>query len=222
MKIIRRRKLLALAALIGCAAVVIGRTNATAQNNPSADEAAQIASDAYIYGYPLVTVEMTRRVLTNAAAPVGLHAPMGQFANAREYPTAAFKDVTAPNADTLYSSAFLDLSKEPYILSIPDAEGRYYMIPMLDGWTTVFQVPGKRTTGTKAQKYAITGPGWSGTLPDGVTEYKSPTNMVWIIGRIYCTGTPADYKAVHALQNKLALVPLRTCLRMHEVWWWDE
>jgi hypothetical protein len=121
----------------------------------SADQAAAIGTDAYIYGYPLVTVEITRRVVTNAARPVGLHAPMGQFASAREYPTAAFKDVTAPNADTLYSSAFLDLSKEPYILSIPDAKGRYYLMPMLDGWTTVFQVPGKRTTGTKAQKYAL-------------------------------------------------------------------
>jgi len=174
----------------------------------SADEATAIATDAYIYGYPLVTVEMTRRVTTNAAAPVGLRAPMGQFASAREYPTAAFKDVTAPNADTLYSSAFLDLSKEPYVLSIPDAHGRYYLMPMLDGWTTVFQVPGKRTTGTKAQKYAITGPGWSGALPDGVTEYKSPTNMVWIIGRIYCTGTPQDYQAVHQMQDNLSLVPL--------------
>ena len=174
----------------------------------SADEATAIATDAYIYGYPLVTVEMTRRVLTNVAAPVGLRTPMGRFISAREYPTAAFKDVTAPNADTLYSSAFLDLSKEPYILSIPDAKGRYYLMPMLDGWTTVFQVPGKRTTGTKAQKYAITGPGWTGTLPAGVTEYTSPTNMVWIIGRIYCTGTPADYKAVHAMQDELSLVPL--------------
>ncbi|HUN56876.1 MAG TPA: DUF1254 domain-containing protein [Candidatus Binataceae bacterium] len=172
------------------------------------DEAVAIGTDAYIYGYPLVTVEMTRRVVTNVASPVGLHAPMGQFGNAREYPTAAFKDVTAPNADTLYSSAFLDLSKEPYVLSIPNAKGRYYLMPMLDGWTTVFQVPGKRTTGTKAQKYAITGPGWSGTLPDGMTKYKSPTNMVWIIGRIYCTGAPADYKAVHAMQDELSLVPL--------------
>ena len=133
---------------------------------------------------------------------------MGQFASARGYPTAAFRDVTAPNADTLYSSAFLDLSKEPYVLSIPDAHGRYYLFPMLDAWTTVFQVPGKRTTGTGSQTYAITGPGWSGTLPAGVTEYKSPTNMVWIIGRIYCTGTPADYRAVHAMQDKLSLVPL--------------
>ena len=79
---------------------------------------------------------------------------------------------------------------------------------MLDGWTNVFQVPGKRTTGTKAQKYAITGPGWSGTLPAGVTEYKSPTGLVWVLGRIYCTGTPEDYKAVHALQDQVSIVPL--------------
>jgi hypothetical protein len=79
---------------------------------------------------------------------------------------------------------------------------------MLDGFTNVFQVPGKRTTGTKAQTYAITGPGWSGELPAGVTEYKSPTALVWILGRIYCTGTPEDYKAVHALQDKISVVPL--------------
>jgi hypothetical protein len=182
--------------------------NSPAPNGPSTDEATQIATDAYIYGYPLITVEMTRRVTTNTAAPVGLRAPMGQFARAREYPTAAFKDVTAPNADTLYSSAFLDVSKEPYVLSLPDAHGRYYLFPMLDAWTTVFQVPGTRTTGTEAQKYAITGPGWSGTLPDGVTEYKSPTSMVWIIGRIYCTGTPKDYTAVHKMQDEITLVPL--------------
>jgi len=93
-------------------------------------------------------------------------------------------------------------------LSIPDMKDRYFLFPMLDGWTNVFQVPGKRTTGTKAQKYAITGPGWSGTLPAGVTEYKAPTNLVWILGRIYCTGTPEDYKAVHALQDQVSAVPL--------------
>jgi uncharacterized protein (TIGR03000 family) len=171
-------------------------------------EALAIATDAYVYGYPLVTMEMTRRVITNAAEPKGTHGPMGQFVNLREYPTAAFKEVTAPNADTLYSSAWLDLTKEPYVLSIPDAKDRYFLFPMLDGWTDVFQDPGKRTTGDKAQKYLITGPGWAGTVPEGVTEYKSPTNMVWIIGRTYCTGTPEDYKAVHAFQDQLGLVPL--------------
>ena len=171
-------------------------------------EALETGIDAYVYGYPLVTMEMTRRVMTNVAQPEGTRAPMGVFVKMRSYPTAAFRDVTAPNADTLYTTTWLDVSKEPWVLSIPDMKDRYYLFPMLDGWTDVFQVPGKRTTGTKAQKYAITGPGWTGTLPEGVTEYKSPTGMVWILGRIYCTGTPEDYKAVHTLQDKFSVVPL--------------
>jgi hypothetical protein len=166
------------------------------------------AQDAYIYGYPLVTMEMTRRIVTNVAALQGLRAPMGQFAKARQYPDASFRDVTAPNADTLYTSAFIDVGKEPWLLGIPDMKDRYYLFPMLDGWTDVFQVPGKRTTGTGAQTYAITGPGWKGALPSGVKEYKSPTSIVWILGRIYCTGTPEDYAAVHALQDQCTLVPL--------------
>ena len=167
-----------------------------------------LASDAYIYGYPLVTMEMTRRVMTNVAAPQGTRAPMGQIIKARHYPDASFRDVTAPNADTLYTTAWLDLGAEPWVLSVPDMKDRYFLLPMLDGWTNVFQVPGKRTTGTRAQTYAITGPGWKGKLPSGVRELKSPTNMVWILGRIYCTGTPEDYAAVHALQDQFKLVPL--------------
>jgi len=164
--------------------------------------------EAYVYGYPLVTMEMTRRVMTNVEKPGGTRAPMGQFVRMREYPDAAFRDVTAPNADTLYTTAWIDLDKEPWVLSLPDANDRYYLFPMLDGWTNVFQVPGKRTTGTGPQKYAITGPGWKGQLPEGVTEYKSPTDIVWLLGRIYCTGTPEDYAAVHKLQDEISLVPL--------------
>ena len=171
-------------------------------------EAREIAIDAYMYAYPLVTMEITRRVSTNVEKPEGSKAPMGQFARLRNYPAVDDHTVTAPNADTLYTITWLDVSKEPWILSIPDMKDRYFLFPMLDGWTNVFQVPGKRTTGTKAQKYAITGPGWSGTLPAGVTEYKAPTDMVWVLGRIYCAGTPEDYKAVHALQDQVAAVPL--------------
>ena len=167
-----------------------------------------LATDAYIYGYPLVTMEMTRRVITNVASPVGTRAPMGQLIRLREYPNASFRDITAPNADTLYTTAFFDVGREPWVLSIPDMKDRYFLMPMLDGWTTVFQVPGKRTTGTGAQTYAITGPGWSGTLPAGVREYKSATNIVWLLGRIYCTGTPQDYAEVHRLQDEMKLVPL--------------
>jgi hypothetical protein len=116
--------------------------------------------------------------------------------------------VTAPNADTLYTTTFVDVGKEPWVVSIPNMKGRYALFPMLDGWTTVFQVPGKRTTGTGAQTYAITGPGWHGTLPAGVKQYKSPTSIVWLLGRIYCTGTPEDYAGVHALQDQVKVVPL--------------
>ncbi len=117
------------------------------------------------------------------------------------YPTAEYRDVPGANTDTLYTTVWLDVSKEPWIFSIPDMGDRYYMMPMLDGWTNVFKSPGTRTTGNKAQKYAITGPGWSGTLPEDVTEYKSPTGLVWILGRIYCTGTPEDYAEVHAFRT---------------------
>ncbi|SDA92324.1 DUF1254 domain-containing protein [Sinorhizobium sp. NFACC03] len=167
-----------------------------------------LAVEAYIYGYPLVTKEMTRRVVTNVAQPEGSKGPMGHIIKLREYPNASFKDVTAPNADTLYTTAFVDVGKEPWVLSIPDMKDRYFLFPMLDGWTTVFQVPGKRTTGDGAQSYAITGPGWQGTIPDGVTEYKSATSIVWILGRIYCDGSPEDYAAVHALQDQCKLSPL--------------
>ena len=175
----------------------------------SDDEAVAIATNAYIYGYPLVTMEITRRVATNIDVPNETgHAPMGQFSHMRKYPDASFRDVTAPNADTLYSTAWLDLSKEPYVLSLPDTKGRYYLMPMLDGWTNVFTDPGKRTTGAGAQTYAIVGPSWNGDLPKDVKEVRSPTNMAWVLGRTYSTGTAKDYEEVHALQDKYSLVPL--------------
>ena len=172
------------------AAEAEAKAKAAAEAAAKEKEALELAVEAYVYGYPLVTMETTRRISTNVAKAEGTRAPMGQFARLREYPTAAFRDVTAPNADTLYTVVWLDVSKEPWIVNQPDMKGRYFLMPMLDGWTNVFAVPGKRTTGTGAQKYAITGPGWTGTLPAGVTEYKSPTGMVWLLGRIYCTGTP--------------------------------
>jgi hypothetical protein len=181
---------------------------AAAENAAKELEAREIAIDAYVYAYPMVTMEVTRRVMTNVEKPEGSKAPMGQFARLRSYPAVDDHSVTAPNADTLYTLTWIDVSTEPWVLSIPDMKDRFYVFPMLDMWTTVFQDPGKRTTGTKAQKYAITGPGWTGTLPAGVTEYKSPTGIVWILGRIYCTGTPEDYKAVHALQDQVSVVPL--------------
>lgn len=179
----------------------------------SEKEAEEIGIEVYIYGYPLVTMEKTREVMTNVEKPIDHKAPMGQFSNARSYPDPAFHDVTAPNADTLYSTAWLDLSQEPYIFKIPDEKGRYFLMPLLSGWTEVVDVPGTRTTGTGAQEYILTGPGYqgkihSGEIPAGVKEIKFRTHLVWILGRTYCTGTPEDYQAVHALQDQYTLIPL--------------
>ena len=190
-------------------------TRAVAIDGPLTDlvegaEDFEVASDAYIYGYPLVTMEMTRRVITNVAKPEGTRGPMGEIIKLRAYPDASFRDVTAPNADTLYTTAFFDVGDEPWVLSVPDVKGRYFLLPFLDGWTNVFAVPGSRTTGTGAQTFVISGPGWSGAVPAGMTELKSPTAIVWLLGRIYCTGTPEDYAAVHALQDQFKLQPLST------------
>lgn len=199
--------LAALTSFVLCLAVSAGTTSKAAEVTGSLDVDAT-AVDAYIYAYPLVTVELTRRRLTNVAAPEGTSAPMGQFSRLRTYPDASYRDVTAPNADTLYTYAYLDLSKEPWVVSIPDLRGRFAVFSIFDGWTTVFANPGKRTTGTGAQTFAVTGPGWTGTLPAEVKEYKSATQIVLFNGKIYCTGTPEDYRQVHAVQDNVTAVPL--------------
>ncbi len=209
MKISRRNLLLAGAAL----SLPLSASQALAWDGPIHDlvedvEGFRVGSDAYVYGYPLVTMEMTRRVMTNVTAPVGTRGPMGTIIKLRSYPDASFRDVTAPNADTLYTTSFFDVGAEPWVLSVPDMKDRYFLLPFLDGWTNVFAVPGSRTTGGGAKTFLISGPGWSGKVPDGMVELKSPTSLVWLLGRIYCTGTPEDYAAVHALQDQFQLFPL--------------
>jgi len=142
-------------------------------------EAVSIAADAYVYGYPLVTFDMVRKQQTNVAKPDAEHAPMGQLIKMRTYPAVDNHCCAAPNADTLYTIVWLDVSVEPWILNIPDMGDRYYIVPMLDGYSEVFHVDSPDTTGSTAHTYAITGPGWSGTVPQGVVQVKSPTGMVW-------------------------------------------
>ena len=169
-----------------------------------------IASDAYIYGYPLVTMEMTRRVITNVAKPEGTRAPMGTLIKMREYPNASYRDITAPECRHALHDGVLRCWRRSLGAELPDMKGRYFLLPLLSGWTDVFQVPGTRTTGTQAQTFLITGPGWSGTVPAGMSQLRSPTAIVWLLGRIYCTGTPQDYAEVHALQDQFKLQPLST------------
>jgi hypothetical protein len=171
------------------------------------DEAHAIGVDAYLYLYSLITMDLTRLQFTNVQEVAAFKGPMNTFVNVPAYPTADMRTVVRPNFDTLYSSAWLDLTKEPMVVSVPDTGARYYLLPMLDMWTDVFASPGWRTTGTEAQTFLITAPGWTGTVPADVTQIKASTPYVWIIGRIKTDG-PSDYDAVHKIQAGLKLRPL--------------
>jgi hypothetical protein len=174
----------------------------------TAQEAHAIGVDAYLYFYSLITMDVTRKVFTNIEPGKEFgRGPMNTFQSMPAYPAASDKGVVRYNFDTLYSAAWLDMTKEPMIVSVPDTNGRYYLLPMLDMWTDVFASPGWRTTGTQAANFLLTPPGWSGTVPSGMTRIEAPTPIVWIIGRTKTDG-PSDYDAVHKIQAGYKVTPL--------------
>ncbi|PXX59065.1 Uncharacterized conserved protein [Pseudomonas sp. LAMO17WK12:I10] len=153
-------------------------------------------------------MDITRKQFTNIEPGKEFgKGPMNMFVNVPEYPPADFKGVVRSNFDTLYSIAWLDLTKEALVISAPDTDGRYYLLPMLDMWTDVFASPGWRTTGTEADNFLVTPPGWRGTVPQGFTHLPAPTPYVWIIGRTKTDGA-ADYPAVHKIQAGYKVTPL--------------
>ncbi|MGH7080375.1 MAG: DUF1254 domain-containing protein [Acetobacteraceae bacterium] len=171
-------------------------------------EAHAIGVDAYLYFYPLISADITRLVSTNIeAGKESMKGPMNTFLNATAFPPADLKLVVRYNFDTLYSIAYLDMTKEAVIVSSPDTNGRYFLLPMLDMWTDVFASPGWRTTGTEAANYLVAPPGWSGTVPTGMSRINAPTPYVIVIGRTKTDGPP-DYDAVHKIQAGYRVTPL--------------
>jgi hypothetical protein len=174
----------------------------------SAQDWRQLGTDAYTFVYPLVLLDVTRQdALKEWSSLATPPAAVNFFQHNAVFPDEKFRRIIRPNVDTLYSSAWLDLSKEPLMMQLPDTRGRFYLMQFMDAWTETFAAPGKRTTGTQEGWFAIVGPAWRGALPKGATVIQSPTNHVWLLGRTQ-TNTASDYEAVRAIQRGMQLMPL--------------
>ena len=145
-----------------------------------------LGAEAYVYGYPLVIMETTR---IQSAKYIG---PENQLRMVRQFPNAQFKDVVRPNVDTLYTTAFISMKEGPWVFDMPANDKRYELMPFMDAWTNVFASPGTRTSGNQGVTYLLAGPEWNGQVPKGMTLLKSPTDMVWLIGRTQTNGA-ADF-----------------------------
>lgn len=196
------------ALLAGCATVAPDESPMRAAVQPTRDDARALAVEVYTYAYPLVLTDVTREVMAaRASAGAAGQTAVNTFVHQRGAPRPGASDMPSPDADTLTSVAWLDLSRGPVVLSVPDTQGRYYTLQLMDGWSNVFSALGKRTTGTQRGNYAIVGPDWTGALPAGVREIRSPTAMAWAAVHIQVDGK-RDLPAVHRLQNGYRLTPL--------------
>jgi len=193
--------------VLAATAAIVGRP--AVAETPSRPQAAlsSVAEDAFVYGYPLVLMGLTAGELTSAPATSAYGAPINRFRHVDRTAIPGDRAVVRPNTDTLYSSAWLDLSRGPLVLHVPDTLGRYFVAEMLDAWTNVFAAPGTRTLGSAPRDIAFVGPRWQGALPPGLAAVRAPTSIVWIIGRTQILG-PGDLPAARAVQRQLTIAPL--------------
>ncbi|MFC1834472.1 DUF1254 domain-containing protein [Thermodesulfobacteriota bacterium] len=196
-----------IAAALLILALIVPATDAGAQNKLTPAEAKAIAKEGYLFGLPLVYIATQMDVQTNVAKPEPGRAPVNQFSHLREFPDAANNKIVGMNVDTLYSLAFLDLSAEPIVLSVPPTGDRWWIMQIIDSWNDVPAAPGSRTHGGKGGTFALVGPDWKGELPTGLEEILVDSNLVFLAGRTY-TGGKDDYATVRKIQDQYKLIPL--------------
>lgn len=176
-----------------------------ARSSQTNDSRVQLARKAAIYALPLVIMDITREQFF--ASPASADATPNRFFHVPILGSARSRTVVRPNVDTIYSSAWLELADGPVVMTLPPSNGRYFLVQCMDAWTNVFADPGIRTLGDRGAKYAIVGPDWHGSLPVGVSKVRSPTQMAWVLARIYVRDQ-ADLPAARAFQRELDLRPL--------------
>ncbi|NKY26934.1 DUF1254 domain-containing protein [Nocardia gamkensis] len=202
-----RRTVLGMAASVAALGVAsCGGSDEDDSAHPTVtSEAGAIAKDAYVFGFPLVLMDVAR-MAAEASTPVN------RFEHATSLPTHAQRNVARPDPDTLHSTAWLDVTNEPMVLSVPAMEGgRFWLAQVLDAWTNNVHNPSSVRPQARSASapftYAVTGPGWSGALPEGLTPLPMPTPTVWLIVRIQVDGEK-DLAVVRSVQERLRLVPL--------------
>jgi hypothetical protein len=169
-----------------------------------APDAAVRADEAALYALPLVIMDLTREQFF--ADAIAADATPNRFLHIPILGNPSFRAVVRPNVDTLYSTAWLDLSTEPVLMTVPPSNGRYFLVQCMDAWTNVFAAPGIRTLGNKGASYAIVGPDWHGPVPAGVEVLRAPTPVVWVLGRVYVRDA-ADLSAARTFQRQLDVRP---------------
>ncbi len=157
----------------------------------------RLAAKGYVFGYPLVMTDLTRKSFTSTIAPAN------RLVNMAEFPEADFRVFVRPNVDTLYTQAWLDMDSGPWVFEVPPSP-RYLVMQFLDAWSNVFASVGTRTTGDEGGRFLLAGPDWHGQVPEGMTLLRSSTRMNWLLGRIQTNGK-SDYAAVHGIQAGLSL-----------------
>ncbi|MGR4871118.1 DUF1254 domain-containing protein [Variovorax sp. LARHSF232] len=166
------------------------------------------AMESYVYGFPLVMMGVTKDVMTAASKSGEYKAPINQFAHLRTYVSPDFKDVVRISVNSLWSHGFLDLDKEPMVVSVPDTKERYIVVQALNMWTDDFLSAGTRTPEAKFGNFMIVGPNWNGAAPAGVKQtFRSSTRHAWVLVQM-SAASPKDFPQIHALQDQLKITPL--------------
>ena len=174
----------------------------------SSDQPEDIATLAYIWGFPLVTMERQFNFVTSPNIPPGAgRGPANSVSCATDLVNASFTDIVNPNSDTLYCFAQFDLKKEPVVLVVPPVSDRYSTFQFVDAYTNDYAYLGQRASGTTGGTYLITGPDWNGQVPEDMTKIWTPTNLAWLVNRILVKG-PADVPNVNEIQDKIIVKPL--------------
>ncbi|MFI5716335.1 DUF1254 domain-containing protein [Nocardia sp. NPDC051750] len=200
-----RRSLLGLVAATGLAACGGGGDDTEVAPSGTPADRREVATDAYVFGYPLILIDTIRRQALEFTSA-------NRFQHTSSLPPSSQRTVVRIDLDTLYSVAWLDLRNEPVLFEVPQIEDRYWVMQVLDAWSNTAYTPTSlqpqsEPDSTAPYAYAVTGPGWKGTLPPGVVQLRVPTADAWLYGRIEVRG-PADVPAVREIQSRLRLAPL--------------